>query len=247
MTKLDKALIDGTIFASSVLWMIYIVKNLAIAIFVALLITILIHSITTHLVNRKANKNKIGIPEMENLLALYGLEYQTDLLMRAIPSYFEPEKIDNGVSFNLNCEKVAAFINFKYSSCSAEDIAKFYRSCKKQSIKKAYIVSRSNPRNIFVMASGLDVHFIFITSKQLHRHLYKQNLLMESITAKNKRQKRKFREILGEIFQKKRAKYFFFCALTLGLFCIISPYKIYYLVMTSIIAAFGIICIFQRA
>jgi hypothetical protein len=228
--------------------MIFFVENLAVAIFITLLITILVLTVGLHILNRKEDKSSISITEMENTLALNGNEYQITLLEKAIPDYFSPKVIENGVLFTQNLQQIAAFINYKFSPTSPEDLAKFYRNAKKQEVAKAYVLSRPSPRNVLVLGAGLDIEFVFITSRQFHKHLYKQNLLMEKTKpVKIKRPKRKFSEIFTEIFQKKRAKYFFFSALTFGLFLIITPYKLYYLIMLSIVLCFGIACLFRRA
>lgn len=247
MTKFDKILISVSIFAFILIWMIYIVDNIAVAIFTTLLITTLILSVGLHLLNRKQNKSKISISEMENLLSLYGNEYQVNLLKKATPEYFSPEIIEFGITFNQNLQKYASFINYKYSATSPEDIAKFYRIAKKNEVTKVYVLSRPSPRNVLVLAASLDLMFTFVTSRQFHKHLYRQNLLMEKPKPiKSKRPRRKFSEVFAEIFQKRRAKYFFFCALTFALFLIVSPYKVYYLVMLSIVLSLGIACLLRR-
>jgi hypothetical protein len=247
MTKFDKILINGSVFIINLLWMIYLIDNIAVSVFIALLLSILFNRLGVHILNRKDDKSKISISEMENLLSLYGIDYQIDLILSAIPNYFNPIQTDYGVILTLNCEQVQIFTNYKYNSCSMEDIAKFYRTAKKNGISTAYILSRQNPRNILVLATSLDIKFTFITSKQLHKKLYNHNLLMENIKPVKEKQKVKLSEILAEIFQRKRAKYFFICALILSLSCIITPYKIYYMIITSIVASFGIACILKKA
>lgn len=248
MTKFDKIIISVAVFAFNLIWMIYFVDNIAVAIFIAILITVLLLSVGLHLLNRKEDKSRISVTEMENLFALYGNEYQVNLLKRATPEYFNPEIIENGITFTQNLKKVAAFINYKYSSISPEDLAKFYRLSKKYEIVKAYILARPTPRNVLVLASSLDLDFVFVTSRQFHKYLYRQNLLMEKRKPiKAKRQRRKLSELLSEIFQKRRAKYFFFCALTFALFLIISPLKIYYIIMLSIVLSMGVACLLRRA
>jgi hypothetical protein len=228
--------------------MIYFAENIAVAIFITILITILILTVGLHILNRKEDKSRISIAEMENLLALYGNEYQVALLNRAIPDYFNPIIIENGVTFTQNLQKLATFINYKYSPTNPEDLAKFYRQSKKQEVVKAYVLSRPTPRNVLVLAASLDIEFVFITSRQFHKYLYRQNMLMEKTKpVKTKHPKRKLSEVLSEIFQKRRAKYFFFSALTFGLFLIVTPYKLYYLIMLSIVLCFGIACLFRRA
>jgi len=113
---------------------------------------------------------------------------------------------------------------------------------------KIYILSRPCPRNVLVLAASLDIEFSFVTSRQFHKHLYKQNLLMEKIKPiKTKRQRRQFSDVLWEIFQKRRAKYFFMSAITFGLFLLITPFKLYYLIMLSIVLCLGVICLFRPA
>lgn len=248
MTKFDKIIISISVFAFILIWMIFFVENIAVAIFITLLITILVLTVGLHILNRKEDKSRISITEMENLFALYGNEYQINLLKKAIPEYFSPQNIENGIEFTQNLQKIGAFINYKYSPLSPEDLAKFYRQAKKNELVKAYVLSRPSPRNVLVLAASLDIEFVFVTSRQFHKYLYRQNLLMEKTKpVKAKRPKRKFSEVFVEIFQKKRAKYFFITALTLSLYLIITPYKLYYLILLSIVLCFGIVCLLRRA
>ncbi|NLL56728.1 MAG: hypothetical protein GX242_05905 [Clostridiales bacterium] len=248
MTKFDKIIISISVFAFTFIWISYFSDNIAVAIFTALLITILILTIGLHILNRKKNTSRINAHEMENMLALYGNDYQVSLLNKAIPKYFDPTPIENGVLFTQNLQKQAVFINYKYSTTTPEDLARFYRLAKKNEASKIYILSRPCPRNVLVLAASLDIEFSFVTSRQFHKHLYKQNLLMEKIKPiKTKRQRRQFSDVLWEIFQKRRAKYFFMSAITFGLFLLITPFKLYYLIMLSIVLCLGVICLFRPA
>jgi|GEM_PF-893192 len=249
MTRFDKIIISISVFAFCLVWSVYLADSIVAAVFISLLVTILILSVGLHLLNRREDKSRISVSEMENLLALYGQEYQINLLKRAIPDYFKPETIENGVIFTRNCKKAGAFINYKYSSLGLEDLARIYRTAKKHEVEKIYVLARPSPRNVLVLAASLDAEFVFVASRQFHKYLYKQNLLMDKPRKKKKPkpQRPKFREVLSEIFQRKRAKYFFFCALTLGLYLIFTPYKVYYLVMVSLSLALAVACVARRA
>lgn len=247
MTKLDKALICGAVFAANLLWALYLAKEPVPAVLMAFLSTAFVCRIGSHFLERKEIKGKISVASMENLLALNGFEFQLELIQKATPQYFGPEAIDGGMLLTMNCQKTAVFPNYKYSPSTLEDIAKFYRQAKRHSVAKVYLLSRANPRNVQVLAASLDIPFTFVPSRKLHRYLYSRNLLMEEVKVKKPRVKRPLKEVLADIFQRRRAKYFFISALSLALITLITPYKIYYLILTTLSVIMGVGCLFAKA
>lgn len=246
MTKLDKAILNFVVFFIFSLIFTAIVKNIAGALFIALLLSILTNRVTIHLYNRFHDKKTISLSEMENLFAIMG-GGQTAFFIKATPSYFEPKVLDCGFYISLNCKSIAIFPNFKFSPCSLDDVAKFYRIAKDNNIEQAWVLSKLNARSTILFAKSLDINFTFVHTKKVHKFLTNQNALPPMLTQKKvKLKKADIKEIFSNIFLRKRAKYFLFSGISLGLLAFFTPIKAYYIVVSIICLLLCIGCLFRE-
>ncbi len=244
MTKFDKIIISIGIFFIYTLIFTAIVKSIVAALFIAMLLSIMTYQVSVHLHNRFHNKKIISLAEMEKLFAIMG-NAQNAYFIKATPSYFEPISLDCGFYISLNCSPVAIFPNYKFSPCSLDDIAKFYRITKDSEISSVWVLSKQNARSTILFAKGLDVDFNFIPTKRVHKFLANQNFLPPSLpTKKVKLKKADYKEVFNNIITKKRAKYFLFSGFTLGILAFFTPIKAYYIVVSIICIILGILCLF---
>lgn len=247
MKKSDTIVINAVVYLIAVLISYVTVRNLAAAIFIGFLLWVTFNRVTIHILNRRKDKNKITVAQMEDRLALYGIGGQVEFFVKATPPCFTPVPFDCGFEATINCEKVIIFPNYKFSPCSMEEIAKFYRLAKEKNSKRIWILSRLNPRSLVLFARTLDVEFEFKNSKTVRKFLYNRNMLMEKIPKKPvKRNKINWKELISGIFIKRRAKYFLFVGLSLAFLSIFSPLKIYYAVMSIFALGMGVACLFRE-
>lgn len=245
MTKIDKIIINIVLFFLYSLIFTVLVKNIAAALLIALLISILTYQVSLHLHNRFHDKKTISLAEMEKLFAIMGGN-QVAYFIRATPSYFEPISLEHGFYISLNCSAVAIFPSYKFSPCNLEDIAKYYRIAKENDITSIWILSKQNTRSTILFAKSLDIDFNFVSTKRVHKFLANQNFLPQSIPQKKaKLKKTDYKEILSSIIIRKRAKYFLFSGLTLGLLSFFTPIKAYYIAVSTICLILGILCLFR--
>ena len=244
MTKFDKVIIIGTIFIFLSIILSSLLKNIVGGIFISLLLTILIAILGIHYLNRKENKSYQNTLSMQNNLSIYGLEYQQNLLFNAVPPYFTPQKIKGFVTLKRNLEKIVLYSCYKFGGASLEDISKCYRFLVDKNLESCYVLTQMPNRTILTFTQSLDKKIIFIQPKKHHDYLYRHNIELPQI--KRKRNKRiPIKELIKQTFTKKRARYFILACLSLCLFAIISPFKIFYFVMASILLIAGIICVFS--
>ncbi len=247
MNKLDKIIVNVSVFLSVLLPIFIAVKNLAAAILIAFLIWITLNRVAVHLFTRRKHKSKLTVSKIENLLALSGISGQVKLFAEATPPCFNPTPFDCGLEITLNCEKILIFPNYKFSACSMEEIAKFYRIAKEKSVKTVWILSRLNARSLLVFANGLDVDFVFQPSAAVRKYLNNRNMLPKEPKKPQKvKQKINFKELFLGVFARKRAKYFFVSGLSLLVFGILTPFRIYYLTVCAVCLILGVVCLLRE-
>ncbi len=244
MRKFDKLLIFALLFGFIGIWLIYFVNNIFGGLFISLLVSITLLQIINHFYLRRKITSEISVEQMNKHFALMGLFEQAKFMETCIPSYFTPQCEKDYVIFTRNLKKFMLFCNIKFSTSSADEIGKAYRIAKEQNITHIYVLSLPINRNLQVFCSELDIKISFITGKQLHSYLNKQNKLPAKTKSSTKKEKPPFKETLLLIFAKQRAKYFFTTGSMLCLLSLISPLKLYYLVGGSLGLILGAICYF---
>ncbi len=246
MTKLDKIIIACAVFFVFFVLFFAVTKNVAAALFISMLITVLIYRVTIHLHNRYSDKKNISLIEMEKLFALMG-SAQVEFFINATPEYFCPQAIEYGFIMTANCKKIAIYPNYKFSPSSLDDISKFYRSAKSNNISEVYVLSKLNDRSTVLFSRSLDIEFCFVPSRKVYKFLQKKNCLPQSIIKKKtKIKKSDLKDILSNVFVKKRAKYFFMSGVSLGLLSFLTPIKVYYIIVSAICILLGIGCIIRE-
>lgn len=244
MTKFDKIVIISVVFIFLSIVISAMVKNIVGGVVIALLLTIFITVMMLHFVNRRKKNSYQSIINMQNNLSIYGLAYQQDLLFRAVPPYFSPVKDREFIIVSLNTEKNLFYSCFRFGGANFEDVSKCFRYAKEKEIKKCRILSQLPQRKILTLSRSLDIDISFIPPRKYHSYLKKHNISLPKI-AMIKHKKIPLKVIIKQSFTQKRARYFFLACLSLCLFAIISPYKIYYLIMAGILLAGGFICAFM--
>ena len=246
MNKFDKISLNLLLYLISFVISYAASDNFVAALFIGFLLWVLFNRLFIHFFNRYADKKNITVSRMEDLFALKGLPYQNDFFFSLAPDYFNPRKGEGYFIVTVNCVETLVFANFKFSPCSMDDIAKFYRTAKELNIAKVLVLSRLNPRNVVLFANSLDVETEFVSSHKVRKFLIKQNRLPEDLPKKEKKTPVDKREIIRSVFVRKRAKYFLISGITLAFLSLIGPMKIYYAVVSVICLAFALACLFRE-
>lgn len=245
MSKLDKLLLVvlGSFIITAVLRPL--VKNVVAAAFIAFLLVVLLLVLISHAYNRRKNKSVITVSEMENALALMGNE-QLDFFLERVPPAYKPEKYDCGFIFFRNDAKIFVAPNYKFSPTSADDAARFYRAAKKQRADTVIVLGRQPSRGVMVLTSNLEVRFRFLQSNKLHKFLLNQNALMPKPRKVKKPLKPSFRAVFNGFFLRERAKYFLLSGISIAALSFLTPYKIYYIVVSGVCMTFAVVCLLRK-
>lgn len=243
MKKFDIAIINIIGFGLILVWTNYFIKQIAEAIFVALLIFITLRTITVHLINRFVDKKNITVAEMSQSFAIMGAEDVCKNIISTFPQCSDAYIENNCIILLKEGETILVSPNFKMSAVSADEVAKVWRFAKEKNISKVYILARAHQRSVILFANSLEGEFIFPSAKKVHKYLILHNALpKKNFYHKKAKTSISFKDALSELFVRKRAKLFLFSGITLALFAFFSPLTVYYLVMASISICMGIAC-----
>lgn len=222
-----------------------VMKNLAASIFISLLLIILFRAVFIHIFNRKRNKSVISVTEMENELSLMASE-QIDFFIGRAPKAFNPEKCECGFTYTEKEKKILVAANYKFSATSADDVARFYRSAKKNKTDSVTVLGRAPSRGVLVFAGELDIKFTFLSSKRLHKFLLTQNALMPKRRKIKNPKKPNLKTIFADVLSPKKGKYFLLCGLSLSVFAFFGALKIYYFIACAVCFVLAVCCFLKK-
>ena len=244
MNKLDKIVLNTSAFAIILLWINYIVDELASAVFVSFLIFLLLRVLFIHLINRYRDKKNITVWEMSQSFAIMGAESVCAHLIKVIPEIYRPYIENNCILYEKNGAKTLIAPLFKFGNVSNDEIAKIWRYAQTKEIDKIYLLARAHQRSGVQLANCLKGDIEFVQPRSLHKFLIKHNALPQK-NFKYKKSKRKidFKDALSNILIRKRAKYFLFSGIFLAVFSYFSPLIIYYLIMATISLSMSVACL----
>lgn len=242
----DKIAFVLAVFIISFLWLDYLGLRTILNLGTSFLAIVLASGIMLHAKNRYEDKLTITYQEMVTIFAIWGVPKTICRLVSTLPMDYKV-KIEGGCILIFAPIKRMYLIGYKFSPISADDIVKARRIALKYNFDKVYFVSRQPKREIFLLINSLDITFEYVENRVLHKYLKLHNALPEKMVASKRRmQKVKFTTVCENVFVHKRAKYFAFSGITLGLMSFFTPLTLYYLVLSSISLAAMCVCLLQK-
>lgn len=268
MTLLDRIFVRLTGYLTLLILSYSLTKSLPAAFFLALLLWVLCDRGLLLLFSRIRSVKKMSVRELEEIFAVQGVPYQREFFLSVIPPYFHPELRTNGVFFFLNCRRYLLFPCYKFSPPSCDDIAAAYRTAKGDQVEKIIVLGKKCNREILLFAKKFDMEFVFYPTKKVIDFLYKQNKVPSPIFQKTVWKRKKESSVLfalaqkrirlstvlkslktnlstlfSEALTKKRAKYYFFSALSMAILSFLVPYRAYYILFSVLSFSLGIACL----
>lgn len=206
-------------------WRIALVFSIAFTICVAILLRSLI----------KRKNTPYGVDRLALEFALRDDEYVIKLLLSAIKN----DKIENGRNYIL-LENGVIISKFKFSPLSPSDVANVCGIAKKLDRKEAFVIAKGIDRRAFQIADVEGVKVQIIKTKAVFKFLKKHNALPSLSKAKTKISAKGFFEIA---LSRQNFKHYAFSGGVLLLTSFMTPLKVYYLIVGSILLALALICL----
>lgn len=179
------------------------------------------------------------IPYGEDRLALEFALKGNEYVIKTVLSAIKNSKIENGCNYIL-LENCAIIANFKFSSLSASDMQSVCALATKLQRDKIFVIARSVDRKAFQVSSAYEIKVKIIKIKEVFKFLKKHDALppLKKIKAKPT-----IHALLETIFNRQNFKHYVFSGIVLMLVSLLTPLKIYYIVIGSLLLALAIICL----
>ncbi len=188
----------------------------------------------------KLNGKEIKYRKFITYLIWQGEDYAKELLAQLC---LESQKPFEDRGEYLLIDGAAVFLWTKYGNLSADTMVKFYRTCKKDGITKAYVLTTNGDKKVlaFVKSFG-DVILMFSTFKPIYKKLKSQNSLPEDVKIKIPA-KEMFFLVLQTAFNRKNGFRFIGVSALLLAISFVTPFKNYYVALASVNLALSLGCL----
>lgn len=217
-------------------WTYFIVDNIWWTIAISLVSYVLLWSIFKIVKMKK--KDNYTPKKLANHFALMGQSYVAKLLMDNLD--FSNKQLIDDKYIRIGDEVI--YPMFKFGNINYENIASIYRLAKENEIKKVYLISSGIEKNALVLAGGLDVSIEYISEDVVFNYLKKKNNLPEIAESKEKPiNKIGIKALFRGITSRSNTKYYVLCGVLFAFISFISPNKIYYIVLSTIVFILAIL------
>ena len=234
---LDLILTTFIIFIASYICLSFLPIGLGIKLLCSALISIVISSLVKRLLF-KGKSSEINYRKFVTYLIWQGEDKAKELLQELCVDKAFEDKGDYVIA-----DGKAIFLWTKYGSISADTIVKFYRTCKKNSIEEAYVLTTNSDKKMMALIKSFgDVTISFYTFKPIYRHLKKQNKLPNDIREKIPAAQL-VKLIFHTAFTRKNGFRFVGVSLLLLAISFFTPFGKYYLTLASINLVLAVVCL----
>ena len=132
----------------------------------------------------------------------------------------------------------------RFSPASFDDVAAAYRESGE---KDATILTGNVRRNVITFSASLDKKIKFVTKKDLYKLLKANNALPKIMTKHADKPPISPKEVLEIAFSGANAKYFAYSGILIAITALITPYRLYYGIMASVLIIFALISSLRAA
>lgn len=234
---LDLILLTLTVFVAAYIGVYFLPLNLPLRLVLSALISIVIVSLIRRAFFKPRN-NKMSYRKYVTYLIWQGEDYAKEIIAKLC----EGKKPFQDMGEYILIDGTPVFLWTKYGSISADTMVKFYRTCKKNNMQKAYILTTNGDKktSAFIKNFG-DVMLIYSNFKQVYNAMRKNDLLPQD--SKNKiPAKQMMSMIIQTAFTRKNGFRFIGVSLLLLLISFVTPFANYYITIASVNLAFAIAC-----
>ncbi len=234
---LDLFLLTIITFIASYICLSFLTMSIGVKLLCCVLISVVISSIVKKILF-KNNTQHINYRKFVTYLIWQGEDKAKELLSNLCADCGFEDRGEYVIA-----DGKAIFLWTKYGAISADMIVKFYRSCKKDGISDAYVLTTNSDKKMMALVKSFgDVTLTFSTFKPIYKKLQQQEKLPDDI-----REKIPAAQLLKLIFHSAftRKNGFRFVGVSLLLLSIsfFTPFGKYYLTLASINIILALVCL----
>lgn len=239
------------LFTINIIWSLYFIRTIWLSLLCAFFVTVLIIVISS-IIDRKKEKRKSGkleetqhIEDIKNTFIYMKHSDQIDFFYNLASTKHQAIKNQNHIEV-LTDQKTIIVPHFKTENLTQDSIIEIYNNIEKDKVKKIIILCTNYDIKINECISNFKIKTIVLDYKQTYTHLLNVYEFYPEITIRPKKKvKNSFRQLCSTAFSKKKTKGYLTSALFIIFASFFVIYKVYYLIVATILIIFAILCQFE--
>lgn len=229
------------VFLLSFVWIRYFIQNLAICVILTIFCTIIIESIIFFIKKRKNIKQNISkkqqkeIENMTNYFTFSTPKSTLEFFLMLAKTKHVAVKKGKYILICENDKKVVLFPQFLVDNLNSQHIANIYSLAKKENPNRIVICTKGVDNSASSLSKKLPIKFVILNCEQTYFELVKKydvSVPQIELLVQNKNTLKDFIQIA---LNRKRTKGYFYCALLFIFYSFFTTFKIYYLVMSTLL------------
>ena len=225
----------------NLVWCRYFIRNLPLSILATVIATTIIE-IAVHFISKKQNKNKSQKQEFISDLEQYTNTFLFWSSTQVVTFFYNLAKTKYSVTKRTHfiqiehpSSRIILYPYFMFKDLTCDDVIFVFNKVKNLCPIRIIICTNKVDSGAINIAEKLPIEIVILDQKQTYKNLLKKYDFYPPKTQLNKPQTKTLKQLLAYALNKKRTKGYFFTSV-LMLFCsFIVPYKLYYVVMSSIL------------
>ncbi len=235
------------IFLACFVWCRYFIDNLWLSLIATIFLTLTI-DLTINFVKNKRQKKKNIYKEEDEKIQQYINTFIFSEDNFSVNFFYELAKIKHQAQkknkyieiVNTN-KKIILFPYFIYRDFNTDDLVLVYNKTKKEMPSRLIICTNTIDNNAIKLAQKLPLDVYILDGNQVYEKLLKKYNYFPYLTKLKSETKIGFKEILSYALNKKRTKGYFIASVILLLSSFFVPYKIYYVVMATLLLILSLV------
>lgn len=239
------------IFTIFFIWLNFYLKSKTFALIISLFLTAIIEGISQGA--RRTKNDKSSLKEKEQLdaekmfMSLIKSGKSSDFFIKMFSSrYNKVHREKNAIILEKNHEKIAFYPLLKYQKIGQDDIVLVMNKLIKINPTKIIIICGDTEPKLKDFVKSYSSEITILDKYQTYASLYKEFDFYPIIEDNIKPPRQSFKTILSSFFNHSHARGFIVSALFLLLGSYFTKMNLYYLISTSILLFFGLICLFNK-
>lgn len=239
------------IFLISFVWIRYFVDNLWLSLFLTFVATFLIDFIFKYFKKKKNNKKQISdenskqIQEYISSLVFADNLYVVDYFYNLTLLKHKAVKTTRYVKIESNNKTLILYPFFTYKDFTVDDLIYIINKTKKEKPTKIIICTNTIDGNTLKIAKKIPIKVEIVNGIDTYNLLMKEYNYFPKIIKLFPEPTLNYKDLISYALNKKRTKGYFISSVLVLFSSIFVPYKIYYLIIASILLVLSLVSYFN--
>ena len=228
-------------FLFAFVWCRYYISSLLSSILASIFVTVIFEVLYIVILNKKTKNKSIKQQELNDIQAytntfVYGEQTNTaNFFLELAKTKHTATKKSNFIIIDHTTSKVILYPYFMYKDFTADDLIYVYNKTKSINASKIIICTNTIESSTNKIIDKLPTKIFVLDHQQTYIQLLKEYNFYPQKTHLNSTTKQSFKQLVSYALNKKRTKGYFFTSVLLLFYSFFVPYKLYYVIMSSIL------------